>query len=344
MAVEMSGPLVYVPKKGPNASRFQTPKERKKQHKKSKTFQTILDIVVIILVAGATYAMFKLTNVKPENQEVNNPSVVSSVSDEEPEAPAETKTGINLQPVIDSWLSLSMQGAEFGVTIIDLEDGEVVGSVNIDRKFSTASVYKLFVAYEGYRRVENGEFGGEDAAYGGYTVNECLDLMIRESHSGCAENIAARIGWDNLDYIIYNQYGLENTNISSFTSTPGDVADMLELFFRHKDFSNETYAKFLDSMLNQPISDPSLCGGGRCDWRQGLPKGFTRGTKVYNKVGWDYNGAFWVIYNDAAILEFPEQNRHFAVAVMSERLSNVNSIVQFGDMLEEAILAYISEE
>ena len=75
-----------------------------------------------------------------------------------------------------------------------------------------------------------------------------------------------------------------------------------------------------------------------------MPKGFTRGTNVYNKVGWDHNGAYWTIYNDVAILEFPEYNRHFAVAVMTENLSSTERIIALGDALEEAILAYLELE
>ena len=50
------------------------PSEIKKKHKRSRVAQVLLDVLTLILVAGATYAIFKLTAVAPENQEQNNPA------------------------------------------------------------------------------------------------------------------------------------------------------------------------------------------------------------------------------------------------------------------------------
>jgi len=338
-------PLIYVPKTGPNAARFRTPKQRAKQKKKNKAFQTFLDVVVVLLVAGATYAMFKLTNVAPENQEINNPSVISTDNLDEVEdaVPAEPAYSLDLQPVIDTWMA-TLSGGEAGVQIVDLDYERVVGSANANETFATESDYKLFVVYEGWRRVETGDWSATEAAYGGYNTEECLDRAIRESHSGCAETLWGKIGRDNLEYIIQNNYGLENSSAAGLTSTPSDMARMMQIYYAHKDLSQETWKKIADSMLNQPISDPAGLCGGSCDWRGGLPKGFTRGTNVYNKVGWRHNGAYWVSYNDVAILEYPEYNRHFAIAVMTRGLASTERIITLGDMIEEATLAYLEME
>lgn len=342
-----SGPLIFVPKTGPNAEKFRTPKQRAARRKKNKKLQTLLDIVVVLLVAGATYAMFKLTNVAPENQEINNPSVVAN-EPEEPEEPEEEpekdRYQINLQPVVNTWLSESLSGAKVGLEIIDLDNDRVVGSVEPEETFQTASTYKLWVVYEGWRRVEIGDWDADEAIYGGYTVEDCLDRAIRESHSGCAETLWTKIGRNELEYIIENTYGLEDSSAAGLSSTAADMAEMMKYYFIHKDLSSETWAKIQDSMLNQPNSDPANLCGGSCNWRQGLPKGFTRGTKVYNKVGWEWNGAYWVVYDDVAILEFPEHNRHFAIAVMTSGLSSAERLATLGDMLEEALIAFLDLE
>lgn len=337
-----NGPLVYVPKTGPNAERFRTAKQRTGRKKKNKKLQTFLDVMVVLLVAGATYAMFKLTNVAPENQEVNNPSVVADEpTDEEPE---EEEYKIDLQPVVDAWLSESLSGVDVGLQIVDLDYNRVIASVQPEKSFQTASEYKLWVVYEGYRRVEIGEWDANEAVYGGYTVEQCLDRAIRESHSGCAETLWSKIGRDNLEYIIKNTYGLENSTAAGLSSTAADMAEMMRYYYTHKDLSAETWAKIQDSMLNQPNSDPANLCGGSCNWRQGLPKGFTRGTKVYNKVGWAWNGAYWLVYDDVAILEFPDYNRHFAIAVMTAGLSSADYIATLGNEIEEALLAYLELE
>ena len=70
------------------------------------------------------------------------------------------------------------------------------------------------------------------------------------------------------------------------------------------------------------------------NWRQGLPSGFSK-ANVYNKVGWDYNpdGGYWNIYHDAAIVEFPETNRHFIVVVMSNKVP-FSKITNLGKQIE----------
>ena len=61
------------------------PSEIKKKHKRSRVVQILLDVLTLVLVAGATYAIFRLTSVAPENQESNNPEVMNKVPTEEEE-------------------------------------------------------------------------------------------------------------------------------------------------------------------------------------------------------------------------------------------------------------------
>ena len=88
-----------------------------------------------------------------------------------------------------------------------------------------------------------------------------------------------------------------------------------------------------DSFLNQPVTE--------YDWRQGLPSGFSDAVNVYNKVGWAYNdeGEVWDIYNDAAIIEFPEKDRHFIVVVMTNKVP-YQQIRKLGTMIEEEFNKY----
>lgn len=313
---------------------------RKQQSKKKKgTLSIILDVLIVLLVAAATLAMFKLTAVKPENQEDN---IIARETDEEEEDEEDKYAEIDLNPVIRTWYD-TRGGATAGIEIYDLDNEKIVGTLNEHDAFGTASEYKLFVVYDGYRRVERGEWGENDASYGGKTVGECLDLTIRESNSGCAENLWERIGRDNLENIIRTDYGLAGSSATNLTSTASDMVEMMKIYYEHKELSDGTWKKIQDSMLNQPPS-MGLCGDEKCDWRQGLPSGFIENTKVYDKVGWNYNGAFWDVYDDVAILEFPDYDRHFAIAVMTSGFASPDKLAELGGMLEEAILAYIELE
>ncbi|MBQ1373777.1 serine hydrolase [Candidatus Saccharibacteria bacterium] len=235
---------------------------------------------------------------------------------------------IDFQPVIDKWVKTV--GGEKGVVVYDLDRNEMAGGYHADELFATASLYKLFIVYEGYRRVESGEWSIDDSAgFTGYTIGECLDLAIRESYSPCAETLWSMIGEDELDIILEKEYRIEDSLVSDFVATPTDVAKMMQIFYEHKAISDATLlAQVKDSFLNQPETE--------YNWRQGLPSGFSENVNVYNKVGWEYNDetGMWNIYNDAAIVDFVDSNRHFAVVVMTSGVP-YQKIREFGSMLEE---------
>ena len=134
---------------------------------------------------------------------------------------------------------------------------------------------------------------------------------------------------DALDEIVVNSFGIKDSIISDFVTTPEDIVQIMRIFYKHVDICDESMlAQMKDSFLNQPETEH--------DWRQGLPSGFSDVVAVYNKVGWEYNENIgrWDIYNDAAIVDFLDQNRHFVVVVMSNDVP-YQKIRDFGTMLEE---------
>lgn len=297
--------------------------------RKRKTYSVIFWILLFIFVAtftviGCCFLSNQDTaDVSYEHEE--SASLSPELTDEKPEK-------IDLSGIVEDWVS--SVGGEKSVLIYDLDRDEIAADYNIEKEYNTASLYKLFVAYEGYRRIENGEWQADEVAgYTGYTISECLDLSIRESHSPCAETIWAKIGHENLDEIINEDFKIYNSNISNLTSNAEDIAKMMKIFYEHPDIKDdELIAQIKDSFLNQPTTT--------YNWRQGLPSGFDL-ANVYNKVGWDYNqdGGYWEVYHDAAIVEFPEKNRHFIVVVMTNRIP-FKQIRNLGELLEEAINKY----
>ena len=240
----------------------------------------------------------------------------------------------DLQGALNSW-TRSVNGSK-GVIFYDLDSGKVLAEYNADEKFATASVYKLFVVYEGYRRLQNGTWNGEDPAGStGKTITKCLDLAIRESNSACAETLWAMIGRDNLDAVVQNDFGLSGVTVGSLSATPRKIMEMMKRFYEHPEITDENLvATIKDSFLNQPPSY-GLCSGP-CNWRQGLPSGFSDKVLVYNKVGWNFNGSIWTIYDDAAILEFPEKDRHIIVVVMTSGV-DYKQIRNLGSLIENVI-------
>ena len=305
---------------------------------KSDTESTVLMMVLLaILTTTTTLVLYYLIAGLQENEASITENIVIEEAEEGAYASSEITEvkpeKIDFQPLVGEWVKSA--GGNKSVLIYDLDRDEVAGSYNTEENYNTASLYKLFVVYEGYRRLENGEWQtGEPAGSTGHTVLECLDLAIRESYSPCAETLWARIGHDELDEIIKKDFEIVNSDISTLTSNPEDIQKMMKLFYEHPDIKDEALvARMKDSFLNQPKIT--------YDWRQGLPSGFSDEVNVYNKVGWAFNadGNYWDIYHDAAIIEFPEKDRHFIVVVMTNKVS-YQQIRKLGTMIETEFNKY----
>ena len=236
-------------------------------------------------------------------------------------------TPIDFQPIVDAWTS--SVGGRKGIVIYDPELDKTVGQYNADQKFATASLYKLFVVYEGYKQIQDGLLElDESAGRTGYTILKCLDLAIRESNSSCAETLWAMIGRDELDKIVQNDFNIPDMIVSNLEATPTEITQIMKLFYSHPDIEDKILLnRMQDSFLNQPTTT--------YNWRQGLPSGFSEKVAVYNKVGWDYNGKSWDIYNDTAILKFINEDRYFIVTVMTSGIQ-YQKIRNFGTQIEEA--------
>ena len=292
------------------------------------SFILVASIVCILLIAFFYHEPITSGEIEEQVVEDVSDDAINSNTDSSQEEVVKSIIPIDFQPVIDEWVENAR--GNFSVLIYDLELDKVVGSFNPSESYNTASLYKLFVVYNGYQKIVSGEWNPDDAvSWTGYTILDCLDLAIRESYSPCAESLWSMIGRDNLQQTIVDDFSIVNSDINGLVSNPNDIMAMMKIFYEHKDITDSSLIdRMTDSFLNQPVTT--------YDWRQGLPSGFSR-ANVYNKVGWDYNpdGNYWNIYHDAAIVEFPEDNRHFIVVVMTNRVP-FQKIRSLGTMIEIA--------
>lgn len=106
------------------------PGEIKKKHKRSKVVQLILDVLTLLLVAGATYAVFKLTAVRPENRETNNPEVVNKTLTDDDKEDSQW-----LRRTIAEWFAGYPRNFRAGIVVYDLDNELVIGEINADEVF-----------------------------------------------------------------------------------------------------------------------------------------------------------------------------------------------------------------
>lgn len=293
-----------------------------------------------LIIAQTTKTLIRPTPDSTSNEETtdNNekkthasyyPDLLSSFI-KAPDAPS----FINLQETVDNWYQSLSRNVNVGIMIYDLDNQEIAAAINPDQVFNLASIYKLFFAYAGYYEIDRGNVEGDEHLVtteekGPLNIYQCLDLIVRESYNGCAEPLRNSSEWDTYYENFVEALGLENTYNLGLTSTPRDLIELLKVIYVHENLSDDSWSKLSDSMLNQPATTDN--------WRQGLPSGFQT-PLVYNKVGWNYDLNKWTIFNDAALLDFVELNRHYAIVVLTENFQNLNKIHELATNLEKAII------
>lgn len=281
---------------------------------RSKVIIIVAVLAVVALLAGTVWWFFLRDNTQqePPTQEV----VQLPPAQEQARTEPEPDPLPNLQPVIDDFLANN--SGTYGIFITDI-DGNKLASTNPDQTFFTASIYKLYVAYEGYKLVDEGKYQLNDNYLNGKTRGECLDAMIRDSDSACGEKMWAELGKQYLDDRM-SEYGLDGTSMINLNTTARDAAVILRKIQTGEGLSAQSHAAYLDSMESQDAR-----------YRRGLPSGFTKST-VYNKVGWNLDKE----WHDTAIVVLPD-GRPVIVSVFTNN-AGYPAVAKLGSAIEQKLL------
>lgn len=187
----------------------------------------------------------------------------------------------------------------YGVSLVELSGARRNASYQSDRSFTTASTFKLFVAYSTLKRVEEGVWKWSDQIQGGRDLAKCFDDMIVKSDNPCADTLLQKIGFKPITDEA-KALGLTGTSFlgkDGIKTTPRD----LSLFLSQLQSGQ---------MLSQQLSrDRLLEAMKRNQYRQGIPAG--TGNAVANKVGF-LDGLF----HDAAIVYGP--SGPYVLVIMTE--------------------------
>jgi len=186
----------------------------------------------------------------------------------------------------------------FGVSLRELGGKNRVAHYNGNGVYTTASTYKLFVAYGALKRIDDKTWTWGYQVGGGRDLRQCFDDMIVKSDNYCAEQILKGIGYEKLTKEI-RALGLSGSS-GFLGDSPQTTANDLTFFMTRlaraqlglKKSSNDLFVNTLKH--NQ--------------YRSGIPAG-TSGT-VADKVGF-LNG----LLHDAAIVY--DSNGTYALTIMS---------------------------
>ena len=193
----------------------------------------------------------------------------------------------------------------YGVSLVELSGQRRRAGHNEHRKFTTASTYKVYVAYSTLKRVESGQFKWSDQIAGGRDLAKCFDDMIVLSDNPCAEELVKKISYNSLHADVQT-LGLGGTSFidtESFKTTAADLS---------------TFMASLESnqLSISKVSRDRLIGAlKRNVYRQGIPAG-TVGA-VANKVGF-----IDALLHDTAVVYSPSGT--YVLTIMTDGSSWAN--------------------
>lgn len=237
-----------------------------------------------------------------------------------PEPPSE------LRRVMES----SLMGTEgtYAVVVKNLQTGEGA-SINGERVFPSASIYKLWVMAAVYEQVQLGKMSLDDSIKEdiaslndffdipeeeaeltegsvSFTVESALYQMITISHNYAALSLTKKIGLANLNTFL-EEYGLFNIKVGGEpTITAADVTLFLEKLYNGKVVSEEASKKMITTMIDQTKNER-------------IPKYLPNGTKIAHKTG-ELGG----VAHDAGIV-FSEKG-DYIIVLLSDSTSPVGAM------------------
>lgn len=174
---------------------------------------------------------------------------------------------------------------DFGVAFAELEGSGRSASYQSSRQFTTASTYKLFVAYGTLRNIDSGKWKWSMQVTGGRDLTKCFDDMIVKSDNACAEALLKKLGYSKLTGDIRG-LGLASSGFIT-GDTPLTTAGDLNLFLTK--LQNNTIG------LKSSSRNTLISAMKRNIYRQGIPAGTS--ASVADKVGF-----LNALVHDAAIV------------------------------------------
>ena len=206
----------------------------------------------------------------------------------------------------------------YGVKMVELSGARRNASYNSSQVFTTASTYKLFVAYSILLRIERGDLTWDHSSFGGYNLSTCFDRMIEYSDNDCALSLLSIAGGYPAVQADARALGESHTTFSmsnGISSTPDDEADFLSLLYTGQLLSQQSSR---DKLINAMKGNVYVAG---------IPTGIPNAT-VADKVGF-----LDALLHDAAIVYSPKGD--YVLIIMTNNASWAN-IAELAGEIEAA--------
>lgn len=274
-------------------------------------------VAAALLVVGLIAGIFIWLNARDNSTPQGPPTQPDQAQEPAPTEPE--YEAIDLQPIIDEWVS--KYSTDYHIAVYDLQADKIIGAYQPDTELFAASLYKLYVAYLMYKDFESGAQDPNEVILAGQTRLECADKMIRSSDSPCGETVMADMGQLTLNQRATNEIGTEHTIFNGIETSASDAISVLKLIHDKESIKPEHHEQLMDSLLDQPAM-----------YRRGLASGAPEAT-WHTKVGWNLD----INYHDVGFMTLPD-GRVFAVAILGQGSGSPAPIADFAAIIYTTLI------
>jgi beta-lactamase class A len=204
----------------------------------------------------------------------------------------------------------------YGVVVTELGGSGRSASANGDRKYVTASLYKLFVSYMVFKDLESGGLQWESVIVDGLNVRQCFEEMIVRSANRCSVAYINRYGAGKIVAKMHELGFASVEHNSTWWATPSDIAKYMTMLERGELLQGESRSYLIDLMKRQI-------------WRYGIPTGI-RGVTVSDKVGFleDYIHDSAIVYSPKGVYILTIMTKGGSYAGIADVARRVQSYMQ----------------
>lgn len=220
-----------------------------------------------------------------------------------------------LSGLLKDKLATYSKGQNWSVMMYDLQEGSSV-NINTDRTFGASSLYKLFLLEALEEKLPFDKWS-KTKLPDRTTIQKCVEDMLKNTDSACAEDLGGFIGWDKVDELnAKNGYiGTKLTGTDGRKTTAKDVGELLTRLKKGEVLSDKA-RRFVFDALYQQVNTRGItvgCNGCRAADKLGEASGIahdagivTHGDKSYVVVLMSEGGNFDQI---AELTKLIESNR-----------------------------------
>lgn len=199
------------------------------------------------------------------------------------------------------------------IVATDLKTG-ASGSLAARDQMVSASLYKLYVGWAIYQKIDEGKLTLKTKTARGLTVGQCMHIMITVSDNDCGYTLGKMAGWAELDAKLA-ALGLTQTKINNYGKGTDLVGDKLTSAADVALFTQKLYE---GKLLSKQSTDAYLAILRADELNTWLPSGLPAGTPIAHKTG-----ALYDLVHDAGVVYGP--NGDYLIVVMSRGWDNAKT-------------------